>query len=678
MDKNSLSSSDINKLDDKLAKYLDSLTGAGSGMVKVAHPNGSMTNNTYKTYRSSFLTLGDMQIPDDYREIFKWCRYFFKFDSLIGASVRSLATFPVTDWILNDTENSDDAESENSDGDTEEPSETFKFYENMLNEIKLYNHMIEVGYDYFLYGNCIIFAEPGLKNVKRRNKETGEVYTKPEVVWKSIQRLDLTRVRIDRDPKTGEKVYYYDIPPDIKRVIRTQKPKEKYDKIPAIFKKAVENKGLVKLKSQYVYQLQMPSESGDNGLWATPPVTHAFKLLLYMNILRQAQEAIAHEHIIPKRIYFFQETNEFSPGMDFTDLAMDFSVELKKQLDDPNYQIISPFPIDQVEQNTIGKTLMLVPELEQIQESILAAMGIPREFLFGGLSYSGSTTSLRILENHFITYRTGLLEYINDFLIKRLAEIRGEWEAIDDDDRLVKVTLSELKMADDIQQKQLMMQLNEAGKIPDEVMYESAFGLDATKTIKQLQAERIRKINEQVEVQLAQMEATQKMQAIAEQNGWVQPPAPVNAAMVPEPAPGAIDPTQGAGQVMDAAGVDPNAPQGEDPSIGTSDSSQSSSGGGSSSSSSSKKDDKKDSKSDNKQSEGSDPGRKNRDAGAIAQQMAGMSEAQRANLINKLPPEQAKRALMFLHQMQQNQSTESVDMRPMPEQRPPRRTVGGV
>lgn len=623
-----------------------------------------------------------MQLPDDYREIFKWCRYFFKFDSLIGASVRALATFPVTDWILNDTENSDDAEAEGSDNETEEPSETFKFYENMLNDIKLYNHMIEVGYDYFLYGNCIVFAEPGIKTIKRRNKETGEVFEKKEVVWKSVQRLDLTRVRIDRDPKTGEKIYYYDIPPDLKRVIKTQKPKEKFDRIPEIFKKAVLNKGLVKLKSQYVYQLQMPSESGDNGLWATPPVTHAFKLLLYMNILRQAQEAIAHEHIIPKRIYFFQETSEFSPGMDFTDLAMDFSVELKKQLDDPNYQIISPFPIDQVEQNTIGKTLMLVPELEQIQESILAAMGLPREFIFGGLSYSGSTTSLRILENHFITYRTGLLEYINDFLIKRLAEIRGEWEALDDDDRLVKVTLSELKMADDIQQKQLMMQLNQQGKIPDEIMYESAFGLDATKTIKQLQAERIRKIQEQCELQLAQMEATQKMQMVAEANGWVAPPAPANGPMVQEPAPGAVDPSQGADQVMGAAGVDPNAPQ-VDPIAGAEDAS----GGGAQSSSSSgsstpsKKDDHKDSKSgsDKKDSSGSESGRTNRDADAIAQQMLGMSEPQLANFVHKLPPEQAKRALMFYQQYkQQGGSDHAVDMRPMPEQRPPRRTIGGV
>lgn len=627
--------SDITIMEEKMATYLDQLTGKSSGMVKTAHASASMSNNSYKQYRSSFLTLSDMQIPNDYREIFKWCRYFFKFDPLIGAAVRSLATFPVTDWILNDTEKADESDADNHNEDSEEASETFTFYENMLNDISLYKHMNEVGYDYFLYGNCVIFAEPGVKTIKRRDKDTGEIYEKKEVVWKSIQRLDVTRLRIENDPKTGDKLYYYDIPVELKKVIQTQKPKEKYDRIPEVFKKAVLNKGLVKLKSQYVYHLQMPSESGDNGLWATPPVLHAMKLILYTNILRQAQEAIAYEHIIPRRIYFFQETQEFSPGMDFADVANDFAIELKKQLDDPNYQVISPLPIQQLQHGGQGKALMLVPEIEQLQATILAAMGVPREFVFGGVSYSGSTTSLRILENHFITYRTGLLDYINDFLIKRLAEIRGEWETIDDDEKLVKVSLSDLKMQDDIQQKQLMISLNQAGKLPDEVLYEKALGLDSTKTIKQLQAERVRKLQEQFDLQLEQMRMQQKMQEAAEKFGQVTPPAPVNAPMVAEPAPGALDPTQDPSMQEEvAAGAEG-------------------------------------------QQQGPEAGSENREAFSAAQAMVGMNEAQQANLINKLPREQARLVLMYYNQLKEDEES-GTDMRPYPEKLPPRRQVGGV
>lgn len=632
------------QMEEKMATYLDSIMGRKDGLVKVAHAGPAMTNTSYKDYRSSFLTLSDMQIPDDYREIFRWCRYFFKFDPLIGAAVRSLATFPVTDWVLNDTENSDEEDSEGQDDESEEASETYKFYHNILDDLNLYNHMIEIGYDYFLNGNCVIFAEPGVKTIQRRD-ENGQVYNKKEVVWKSVQRLDLTRLKIDRDPKTHEKIYFYDVPVELKRVIQTQKPKEKYDKIPEIFKKAVNEKKLVKLKSQYVHAFAMPSESGDSGLWGTPPVLHAMKLLLYSNVLRQAQEAIAYEHIIPKRIYFFQETQEWAPGSDFANIAGDFAFELKKQLDDPNYQVISPFPIQQIQHGGQGKALMLVPELEQIQETILAAMGVPREFIFGGVSYSGSTTSLRIVENQFITYRTSLLNYINDFLIKGLAEIRGEWETIDDDKKLVTVTLADLKMQDDIQQKQLMITLNQQGKLPDEVLYEKVLGVDSTKVIKQLQVERIRKVQEQKELQIAQMKAAKELEQEAIVNN-VEPttvPEPTNFPETPEPAPGALEPAMApeAEGAQAPADQESPAPTGEEPAA-----------------------------------QEQNAGNINREALQIAHQMQGLNEAAQANLINKLPQTTAKRAVMLYTQLKAEEENQ-IDMRPMPEQRPPRR-AGGV
>lgn len=645
---------DVEELEKKMKDYTDKVMGTSNGFVKHAHPNAAMSNHSYRQYRSSFLTLGDMQIPDNYRDIFRWCRYFFKFDPLVGAAVRSLATFPVTDWVLHDTKESDTKEAEDEEevdpAEKKENSDTYKFYNSLFSDQKIYNHLIEIGYDYFLYGNCVIFAEPGIKVMKRRD-EDGNLYDKKEVVWKSLQRLDLTRVRIDRDPKTGEKVYYYDIPTELKRVIQTKKPKEKYDRIPEIFKKAFKKKGLVKLKSEYVYHLQMPSESGDNGLWATPPVLHVMKLLLYSNILRQAQEAIAHEHIIPKRIYYFSETNEYAPGSDFDNVSADFASELKKQLDDPNYQVISPIPIDQIKHGGHGKALMLVPELEQLNETILAGMGTPREFVFGGLSYSGSTTSLRILENQFITYRTTLLDYINDFLIKRLAEKRGEWESIDDDDKLVTVSLSELKMQDDIQQKQLMINLNSQGKLPDETMYEKVLGLDPEKISKQLQTERLRKIDEQLEIQKKQMDAQEELERITAERGQHVPTQDPNSPQVPEPSPGtlanAYDGTEPAEETMLAEEEGQQQQQQDDPST------------------------------------------RNRRALNIAQNMMQMTDQQKSRIIQSLPREDAKLVMMTYNQLmdqQQEDNTESVDggeggqvdMRPMPEQLPPRRETGGV
>lgn len=598
----------------------DNMIGRSNGLVKTASPNAAMSNSSYKQYRSSFLTLSDMQIPDDFREIFKWCRYFFKFDSLVGSAVRSLATFPVTDYVVNDSQ----ADVEDEDIPDGESSENFGFYKNMLGDLNLHKHIIEIGYDYHLYGNVIIFAEPGTKMIKSRDPITKKIVEKKQVVWKSVRRLDPAKVRIDRCPETQEKLYYYEVPDDIRAIIKTKKPKEKYDKIPKIYKDAVEKKGIIRLNNKFVYQFSMPSESGDNGLWATPPILHAMKLILYTNVLRQAQEAVAQEHIIPKRIYYFNETNSADANLDFGKVADDFAFELKKQLNDPNYQVISPIPIQELQHGGQGRNLLLVPEIEQLQNTILAAMNVPREFIFGGVSYSGSTTSMRILENNFITYRMLLEEYVNNFLIKRLAEIRGEWEVTDDDDKLVTVTFADLKMQDDIQQKELMVRLNQAGKIPDEVLYEKVFGLDATLVEEQLLNEQIRGLTNQAKLQKVQFELSQKLQAAT-----------------------------GGGASLD----------GEQEQEGQEDQQ------------SSEEEEQPELQADNRE-DGPPEDISNIDASKLAQELLQLREEEAESFINNLPPAVKTKVQTYYLQMKDMNDMET-DMRPMPESLPPRRE-GGV
>lgn len=618
------------RLKKEMNKLADSVMGREGGMVKTASPSSEMSNTSYRAYRSSFLTLSDFQIPDDYRDIFKWCRYFFKFDSLVGPAVRALATFPITDYVMNDSEEAEESEELEMD----ERSDLFEFYDQQLDDLKLYKHLIEIGYDYFLYGNCIIFAEPGVKTVEYRN-EAGDIEQRKELVWKSVERLDVTRVRIDKDPKTKEKNYYYDVPPELKAIIKRKAPKEKYDAIPDVFKKAVEKKGLVKLNSKFVYHLSMPSESGDSGLWATPPTLHALKLILYTNVLRQAQEAIAYEHIVPRRIYFFNETKNFAPEFNFGQIADDFAFELQKQLNDPNYQVISPIPIQQIQHGGQGRTLLLVPEIEQLQNTILAAMGVPREFVFGGVSYSGSTTSLRILENNFMTYRHLLLDYINEFLIKGLAKLRGDWEAIGDDKKLPYIEFTELKMQDDIQQKQLMIQLNAQGKIPDEVLYEKVFGLEAKNVKKLLLNEQLEQIQNQYKLHMEQQKLQAQLGPLPGEGG-----DPMQEGEVPQEG---MPPQEGEEQQA--------PPQGEPQQEGG-----------------------------EQQGEEQQSPKGETELLEIAQRLVNMSDQERAAIIRRLDKTEAAKVMQYVQYIAEQDKAidgDGVDMSPYPEKLPPRRQ-GGV
>lgn len=613
----------FDEIQKKMNEYVDKITGSaiGGGLVKHASytPQDSFSQDM-QSYRSSFLSYSDMDLPSDYRDIFRWCRYFFKTDSLVGPAVRAMATFPVTDYVTNEAP----VEEENEALDAGEESKTLKFYKGVLkSDVSLYTHMLEIGYDYYAYGNCIIFGEFGTKEVKFRDPQTQEVRTRQEITWRNLERLDVTRVKIRRDPKTRKKVYYYDVPVHLKKIIKEKKPKAVYDKIPKIFIKAVQQKGLVKLKSENIFHFSMPTESGDEGLWATPPMMHAMKLIMYTNVLRQAQEAIAYEHIIPKRIYYFQETPEFSNNYDFESIAADFAGELNRQLRDPNYQVISPAPIQQLQHGGQGRALLLVQEIEQLQKTILSAMGIPYEFLFGGMSYSGSTVSLRFLENQFISYRTLLEEYINNFLIRRLAEKRGEWEAEEDDNKLVTVELADLKMQDDLQQKQFQVSLLQSGIISKEYFLEKVMGLDSKTMNEQLKSEREQAVEDGLQDQIFNEKITQKLQ---EKGLMVAPP---------------MDPNM-QGDPNAQAPADPNA-QGQAPAGG--------------------------------------PSIPQEQMQGFAEQLATMSPEDAQDTLAQMPehirgPVQQMYEQLVGQTGDNNHMQNGVDMRPMPTDKPPRRQGG--
>ena len=460
----------------------EKLAAVDEANEKIASFNGPMQN----PYPSPFLNLSDMQLPQSTIEVFKWCKYYYTFDPLISGAINALATFPVTEVHLEDEE------------DDKEKSEQTKLYEKVLfKNLNIYKLLIEIGIDYFLYGNCFIMGE--------FNKSE-----KGQQEWTNMIRLDPSKMMIDYNPATGAKKYRWQVPQKIKQIVLKKQPVDEYNKIPQIIKDAVvKNKSIV-LNSENVYHFSRATDSmGENSVWGVPVVANVLKLLMYRNILRQAQEAIAREHIVPMRIYYLDRTQGVNPHADFNKVAHDLAAEIKKSVRDPNHKVVSPIPVGVINVGGEGRGLLLTPEIEQIQTEILAGMNVPREFIFGGVSYSGSSISLRILENQFITYRLLLKDFIQNFVIRKMAKARGEWMSEEDDDQLLTVKLADLKMQDDVQQKQLIIQLNGAGKCSNDYMWKS-LGIDADKMKEAIEKEALDAITLESKAEQARLEAQLK------------------------------------------------------------------------------------------------------------------------------------------------------------------------
>ncbi|MFA6770629.1 MAG: hypothetical protein WCR71_05595 [Bacteroidales bacterium] len=546
-------------------------------------------------------------------EVLKWCRYFYKFDPLIAGAINALATFPVTKIVLEDIE---------VPNNTSENSPLFLLYEKLFFErANMSKLLVEIGIDYWLYGNCFVFGEfanfsqdPNLADIQ----------------WKAFTRLDPCRMVIDVDPLTQEKTYKWEVPPSIRRICKDRKPTSKYNAVPDVIKSAVRLNKAVVLNENNVYHFSRPSESGDGSVWGTPTVLNVLKLLMYRNVLRQAQEAIAREHIVPFRIYYLNPTESYNPIEGWADVARAFGEQLKQSQKDPNYKVVSPIPVDVLNLGGQGRALLLTPEIEQIQGEILAGMGVPREFIFGGISYSGSSIALRILENQFVTYRLSLEDFMNNFVIKKMAELRGDWRSEEDDKFLINAKLSDLKMQDDVQQKQLIINLNAAGKLPDDEVYKM-LGLDTAKVEKKLQEELIKKMQKERMMQLyafeTQMVMQQQQMAMQMQSqGQVERPQKSNENGRPE--------AKDNEQTEKAAALDFDSIE--------------------------------------KLSEA--------EAFNIARNLSGMNQTQRNIALGKLPLAMQSSVNNQLGKLNDLKATESstTDMRPLPEIKPPRRKTGIV
>lgn len=577
---------------------------------------GAMQN----PYPSPFLTLSDTQIPKTTSELLQWCKYFYTFDPLINGAVTALANFPITEVYFEDRENKKDKSGDESG--------TLKTYKRVFHEaINITKFLVEIGIDYYLYGNCFIFGEMWI-NPSTQKEE-----------WKSMVRLDPSKIIIDYNPVTREKNFKWNVPARVSDIIKKKQPKKEYDKIPDIIKQAVAKRGAILLNPNNVYHFSRPTDSmGDNNVWGTPIVANVMKLLMYRNVLRQAQEAIAREHIVPMRVYYLQRTNDYNPSANWNEVAADFASELMRSVRDPNHKVVSPVPVSMLNVGGEGRALLLTPEIEQVQNEILAGMGVPREFIFGGVSYSGTSLSLKILENNFITYRLLIKDFLENFCIKKMAIARGEWASEADDEKLISVKLNDLKMQDDVQQKQLMIELNTRGKVSDTYMWKM-LGLDPDRMRDQLEDEAASKLKQDFKIQVMQemqrfilskiqmknqIELQQYQQALAKQYGIVLP-TPTNGS-------------EGSGEVP--------------PQLSESDQNQ--------------------------------PQIQNQDAPApvagpddeiaekiqnTAAQIQKLPPEQREMFIRKFPPEIGNKLRMLLA----DANGKTADMRPMPEQLPPRR-----
>ena len=408
------------------------------------------------TYPNPFLDLSSTYVPKDIKKLFTLARHFYLKNDLLHTIINKLTEYPITDLLFESTEDGVKLDLDTKDN----------YREAFYHTWKIKRLLVEIGMDYHVFGNCFLSINrsferylrcPSCKETRRASTYTDKelkfdafryqgvckscgvrsVFEVKDQYRKNKDNLHFVRwapenIDLVHDSLTGTSEYYLLMDKQTQDAVRTG-VRRTVDKLPWLYIQSLKKKKKIKLDQKNLYHFKQPglAENWSAAGWGKPSILPAMSLIWYMQTLRRANEAIASEHIVPHRIVFPAPSGTMDP---YTSLNLgrwrsEIRTQLEKWKTDPNYVGILPIPMGYLKSGGDAKTTLVTPEIKAIEESIARSLGVPWEFIAGGATWTGSSVSLRIIENHFLSYREMLVDFLNFFLIPRIKVATG-WTGV--------------------------------------------------------------------------------------------------------------------------------------------------------------------------------------------------------------------------------------------------------
>jgi len=446
---------------------IPSLGSTGADSTRIAFTRGSLK------YDSPFIDMTSTFLPKSIKGLLKFIAAFIVGDGLVSQCVTKLAEYPITKLLYND----DEPSSIKNDKQSE------KWIDILEKRLKIVRAMKQSGMDYYGYGNSVVsinypfkrwfqcnsckeeFAADSVKykfkNYKFTSKcphcKTDGIVDANDRNTKELSKLhlihwDLLCLDIKYNSITGDHFYFYSVPKNIVTAIK-RGDKDIINTTRLEIIEAIKKRKQLKIMADNVFHLKrpapqylIPSERG----WGIPVVMPVLKDIFHTKILKKGNEMIAFDHIVPLRVLYPQGTGDLSPHatINLAGWRNKIEDELRQWKIDPNHISVVPLPIGVANFSGDAKMLLVTPEIRATEDAIITGIGIIPEIIRGGASWSGSNVSLRVVENSFLNHRNDMHELL-DWVVENVSRYF--------DIPPINVKMSDFKMADDIQKKQLMV-----------------------------------------------------------------------------------------------------------------------------------------------------------------------------------------------------------------------------
>jgi hypothetical protein len=477
----------------------DALGATRAGQFSQSTSKTDILGRKYAPFANPFFDQASTYTPPSVKALFGFCRFYHLTHGIINAIGTKAAEYPVTDVILQH----------------QSKSVVDKWKELMLGDLNYRVHQFEVNLDYFVYGNAFVSpsfpfrkkvicascnAEHDAINSREHWRYTNhrfwltcpkcgqsefakskdDYYAKPSEI--GLIRWNPENITIFYNEATGRLDYALDMSAQFRSEIMMGR-KDLVATSPEIFLQAVKAKRMLVFDKREVFHMRRPSLSSQHRGWGPPLLMPVLKDAFYMQIMKKAQEQVLLTHLLPQVFLYPQPATAGADPFTTVNLAdwrSHIQRELGRQRLDPSYYGILPFPLGHQIIGENGRSLLMMQEIRMMGELIAIGMGFPADLVFGQGTYAGTSVSMRMLENFFLSNVQGQYRLLHWYM-KRIAAFLN-WP-------LAEGRFKPFKMADDLQRQAFAFQLNQAQKISDTTLLSMAdFKVDDESTLQVAEA----------------------------------------------------------------------------------------------------------------------------------------------------------------------------------------------
>ena len=522
-------------------------------------------------YPSPFQDVASTYMPSTIRELYRLMEYYYVTCPEAFRILFDMSAFPVTDLAIEDA--------------SPHVANTYrKLFEGPL---KAKDFCIDIGLDHHTFGlsySTVLF--PTDKFMQCRNPRCGDKRPIDAWDWKLQRkrfmatcakcktrgevrlteeksrnpwRIKFVRwaprdMRIEVNPVTGQMRHRYIPPAKIRVNVLSGEPwTVKTTPLPIV--EAILNDRVIEVVEENLYFTRMPSPSlrlVEDGS-GVPLLISALRHMHYINVMRRGSEAVAHDHIAPMR-WLSPAANAGLNPADMISLSRfrdEVLASVEEHRKDPNLVMTLPFPVNI--QNLGGDAIQLFvqPEIQQALQSMAAGLGMPLEFLHGTVSWSAGNVALRVLGNKVMNQGRMLSDFLR-FSADRVGAFIGLR-------RVDQIGLTDFKLTDDPQRMQVMMNLYNLGLLTGESLVREATGEEFDDLVNDLREEQ-RVMDELMEERtIRQSEAQAKAQVAAMQIQQTMLPQQLMVDAAGNP----MNPAVASGEGMPTPGQVPGQAQGQ-------------------------------------------------------------------------------------------------------------------